>query len=232
MLSKPSTLFTCALILAALPAYGEEQPTTWKTDFPDTNPPKGITLYQSNDTVSWKLSKGNLQLSNSPASMVEGKIRRPGGFALAPGKWKDVTLTVEARSLSPKQTINRDICLIFGYVDDTHFYYAHLSQNSDGKYHTVIMRVNGNTRETIHKPVPLGTDKGPLNSSQEDQRWQTLRVTHKTEGSISVFIDDMDTPFITANDTTYPVGRVGCGTFDDPALFRSITVSGRQAPEN
>ena len=33
---------------------------------------------------------------------------------------------------------------------------------------------------------------------------------------------------MTANDTAYPVGRAGFGSFDDPAEFRRVTVSGEQ----
>lgn len=232
MLSKLTALLTCLTLFAMLPAHGEEKPSVWKTEFPDSSTPEGLTLYQANETVNWKISKGNLQLSNSPASIVEGKIRRPGGYALAPGKWKDATLTVTARSLAPEKTANRDICLIFGYVDDTHFYYAHLSQNSDGKFHTVIMRVDGNSRKTIHKPIAQGNDKGPLVSSLENKKWQTLRVTHKSDGTISIFVDDMETPCMQAVDTTYPAGRMGCGTFDDPAVFKSIMVTGERLQES
>ncbi|MBB5353629.1 hypothetical protein HNR46_003890 [Haloferula luteola] len=200
----------------------------WSTDFPSATLPDGMTLVRSNTTVSWSLSPQNLQLTNSASSTVTGMVGRPGGYALAPGDWRNVTLTVEGRSLATEATVNRDLSLIFGYVDDTHFYYAHLSRNSDGSLHTVIMKVNGNTRNTIHVPIPTGTTAGPLVSSSTNPIWHTLRITHSADGAIAAYVDDMDNPVLTAQDTTYPSGRVGCGTFDDPAIFRAMTVEGER----
>ena len=152
---------------------------------------------------------------------VDGMVRRPAGYALAPGDWRNANLTVEARTLQPASVVNRDIVLIFGYVDETHFYYAHISSNSDGNFHTVIMRVDGDDRSVIHSPnivspAPLGSD------------WHVLRVSHRATGEIGIFVDDMETPVMTANDTRYPVGRMGFGTFDDPAEFRSAEIVGER----
>jgi hypothetical protein len=206
----------------------EAKLTSWSSAFPDATPPPGLTLYRANDTVTWKLSPHQLQLANSADSNVPGMVRRPGAFVLAPGIWKNVTFTVEARSLSPEENPSRDICLIFGYQDATHFYYAHLSRNSDGAAHTVIMRVDGTTRQTIHKPITTGISAGPLTSSSGNAIWHTLRIVHRATGEITAYVDDMSHPVMTAQDQIYPAGRVGCGTFDDPALFRSMKVSGEQ----
>ncbi|MFC4991318.1 hypothetical protein [Rubritalea tangerina] len=185
-----------------------------------------LTMYRANGSVTWELSEGSLLLDNSKKSLVAGKVRRPGGFVLAPGKWGDVTFSVDGRSLASEVTVNRDVCLIFGYQDETHFYYAHLSRNSDGKYHTVLMRVDGDSRTVIHEAIEIGVDKGPLVSSKENKRWQNFRVTHRKDGRIAVYVDDMQVPVLKAKDVTYPVGRLGCGTFDDPAMFKNLRVSG------
>ncbi len=203
----------------------------WSTDFPDSTLPRGMELVRANSSVTWTLAPGQLALANSASSSVAGMVGRPGGYVLAPGDWRNVTLTVEGRSLAAESTINRDICLVFGHVDDTRFYYAHLSRNSDGTFHTVIMKVNGNLpahRGTIHVPIATGSTAGPLVSSTTNPIWHTLRITHSATGEIAAYVDNMSTPVLTAHDTTFPVGRVGFGTFDDPAQFRSVTVSGEQ----
>jgi hypothetical protein len=201
---------------------------SWSTSFPNSQLPAGITLVRAKPSVTWNLTPGALQLTNTSASSVAGMVRRPGGYALSPGDWRNMTLTVEGRSLESSSVAIRDLCLIFGYQDDTHFYYAHLSQQSDGQFHTLIMKVSGNSRETIHVPIPEGPNAGPLTSSLENGLFQTLRVSHQATGQIEVFVDDFSEPVLTAQDTTYPVGRVGCGTFDDRAVFREITVSGER----
>jgi len=169
---------------------------------------------------TWTHDPGLLTLT-ATGEQIDGMVSRPAGYALAPGDWRNATLTVEARTLQPASVINRDVVLIFGYVDETHFYYAHLSSNSDGTFHTVIMLVDGDTRTTIHNPLIV--DPAPLGSD-----WHMLRVTHCATGEISVFVDDMENPVMTANDLRYPVGRMGFGSFDDPAEFRGADITGER----
>jgi len=189
---------------------------TWTTDFPGTTLPAGLSLLSSS---TWTKTAGLLTL-NTTAAQVSGMVARPGGYALVPGDWRNTTLTVEARTLRSSATANRDICLIFGYIDETRFYYAHVSSASDGTAHTVIMKVDGAVRTTIHSPA---TPPAKLTSN-----WHNLRVTHSATGQIAVFADNLATPFMTASDTAFPVGRVGFGSFDDPAEFRRVTVTGEQ----
>ncbi|MDF7799745.1 hypothetical protein P4C99_09725 [Pontiellaceae bacterium B1224] len=142
-------------------------------------------------------------------------VRRPAEFALfksaAVGQF-----TVEAATLEPDSVINRDICLIFGYQDDTHFYYAHISSNSDNKVHNVIMRVDGDSRVRINRE----TDP----EARLSRGWTPIRIQQLENGAISVFVDDLETPLMTANDATYPIGKIGFGAFDDRAAFATLTV--------
>jgi hypothetical protein len=205
--------------------------STWSTSFPTSTLPAGMDTIRANSSASWTLVPGLLTLANTTGSSVAGMVGRPGGYTLAPGDWRNVTLTVEGRSLAADGTANRDLCLIFGYVDETHFYYAHLSRSADNSTHTVIMRVNGNlaaNRSTIHTPIATGSSAGPLVSSVSNPVWHTIRVTHSASGQIHAYVDNMDLPVLSANDSTFPVGRVGFGTFDDPAVFRSVHITGQR----
>lgn len=191
-------------------------PATWSTDFSGESLPTGMVLLGSS---TWTPTDGLLTL-NSTGAQVAGMVARPCGYALVPGDWRNSTLTVESHTLRSSGTSQRDIVLIFGYVDETHFYYAHIASTSNGTTHTMISKVNGTTTTPIQlqatPPVKLTSN------------WQTLRVTHAATGAIAVFADNLTTPFMTANDTTFPVGRVGFGSYDDPAEFRAVTVSGEQ----
>ena len=75
---------------------------------------------------------------------------------------------------------------------------------------------NSSATLRIVSPAPLGSD------------WHVLRLSHRATGEIGIFVDDMETPVMTANDTRYPVGRMGFGTFDDPAEFRSAEIVGER----
>lgn len=189
-------------------------PATWSTDFSGEELPNGLFLLGS---ASWAHSDGLLTLS-ATGSQVAGMAARPCGYALIPGDWRNTTLTVQSRTLRSSGTTQRDIVLIFGYVDETHFYYAHIAGTSNGTTQNVIMKVNGTTTTPVQTPT---TPPVKLTSN-----WQTLRVTHAATGAIAVYADNMSSPFMTAVDTAYPLGRAGFGSYDDPAEFRSVIISG------
>lgn len=185
----------------------------WTTDFPGTTLPRGLSLLSSS---TWQQTDGLLTLSTT-AAQVSGMVARPGAYALLPGDWRNLTLTVQAKSKRSSSTPLRDVVLIFGYVDETHFYYALMNSSSSG---SGIVKVSGNTATNIQAPASV---TGKLTSN-----WQSLRVQHGATGAISVYCDNMSTPVMTATDTSYPVGRAGFGSYDDPTEFRSVIASGEQ----
>ncbi len=113
--------------------------------------------------------------------------------------------------------------LLFGYEDPEHFYYAHVSNDSDGKTHSIIMRVESTGRTPIH------LEKSP--EAALAAGWQTIRVSHEADGSISVWVDDREEPVMTAKDTRYPVGRIGFGSFNDTAEFDEVTIIGERVED-
>lgn len=141
-------------------------------------------------------------------------VRRPGEFALVKDAGEVSDFSVVAASLMPDEIVNRDVCLIFGYMDDTHFYYAHISSNLDNKVHNVIMRVNGDSRERIN------LETGP--EARLSNEWKKIRIEHLETGEIKVFVGDMEVPNMTAQDETYPPGQIGFGTFDDRVAFSTL----------
>lgn len=165
----------------------------------------------------WKITRTN----NWPVlHLVENApqrppVRRPGMYILSPaGVVSNVVITSRVLTLRPPEVKNRDVCIFFGYQDDTHFYYAHICSSSDDRAHNVIMRVDGNERTRINiesLPEPLLKDG-----------WQTISVQHLASGEIEVRVDGQLN--MTAQDTTYPAGRVGLGSFDDTAMFDDFSV--------
>jgi hypothetical protein len=194
----------------------EFHPASWSTDFSGDSLPDGLFLLGS---AAWTHTDRLLTL-NSTGTQVAGMVARPGGYALMPGDWRNTTLTVESRTLRSAGTTQRDIVLIFGYVDETHFYYAHVAGTSNGTTQNVIMKVNGTTATPLQSPA-----SPPVKLTSN---WQILRVTHAATGAIAVYADNMTTPFMSANDTDFPVGKTGFGSYDDPAEFRAASVSGER----
>lgn len=150
-------------------------------------------------------------------------VRRPGEYALLKldEPLQDYSLMVEGQSLEPLSLVGRDVCILFGYRDDAHFYYAHISNDSNGETHNVIMKVAGDTRHRINvegRPEPRMTEG-----------WHTIKVEHMASGTITVWVDDMNQPLMTAHDTDYCSGTIGFGAFDDRAAFTTLEIISRRA---
>jgi hypothetical protein len=81
------------------------------------------------------------------------------------------------------------------------------------------MKVEGDkqNRSTVH----VETDIVPALTTG----WQHLRLTRNADGLTRVYVDDMDTPHLTTADATWLQGRIGFGTFNDPAEFRNLRVA-------
>lgn len=201
-------------LLAAVPARADEL----SFDFEN-----GLEPWEPLPSGTWRAEtiRGDGVASLVRAGTQREGIRRPTAYLFLPGEvWRNLTFTLRARTSEPDSTINRDICLIFGYLDDTHYYYAHVSSNSDDAFHNVIMKVDGTERETIHRET---APEARLTGA-----WHTLRVTHEETGRIEVFVDDMESPLMTAMDDGFRAGSVAFGCFDDRARFDDVVVEGER----
>lgn len=187
------------------------------SDFSD-----GFGLWQRSPSGTWEIRSeaGNTIAALVEAGVQSGGVRRPTGYLLLPGmEWTDAIINLRAKTLEPASLSARDVVVILGYVDATHFYYVHLSSDSDDAFHTIIMKVDGAERSAIDQQV------SPVAPLTDD--WHDIRVVHTAAGAIAVFVDDMETALMTAQDTDYPKGMVGIGSFDDRALFDDVRISGQ-----
>ncbi|MBI2301032.1 MAG: hypothetical protein HYU66_19140 [Armatimonadetes bacterium] len=173
--------------------------------------------------ANWEIRRDgdNPYLALIKPGTLRAGVRRPAEYALVKGlRWRDVTIDLRAKSLRPATLKGRDVVVIFGWQDDTHFYYAHLSNDTNNATHNVVMKVDGEQRKRINpenKPEPRLTDG-----------WHPVRVTHLQSGDITVYMDDLDKPLMTAHDTSWPAGAVGVGAFDDTAGFDDVVVTGER----
>ena len=128
-------------------------------------------------------------------------------------------MTLKAKCLRSVDTRGRDIILVFGYQDDTHFYYAHISNYHD-TVHNSILIVNGKDREPI-----LSSESIPR---LKDKEFHNIRIRrHIKSGLIEVYVDDFDYPVMSAVDKTLSWGRIGIGSFDDTGGFDDVKVTGK-----
>ena len=152
------------------------------------------------------------------------------GEVAAPKSWSviadyDVSsfeFTGRLKCMAEIDNPNRDLCIFFHYQDPTHFAYVHFSASSDER-HNIIGLVNGADRIKINVE-PAGQSVFRLT----DKEWHNFKVTYDAEtGSMSAFLDDMNTPIVTASGSVLGHGLVGIGSYDDTGYFSNITLKGK-----
>ena len=165
---------------------------------------------------SWVVADGVLRLETP--GQPGGPIRKPAEWAILRGEhFGDVTVEAQVRADAPVSRMGRDVLIFFGYQSPIRFYYAHLS-NETTPPHNGVFLVNDADR--------LRMDDGTATPRLMDDQWHTARLERDVQtGSIRVYLDDVLT--LQATDPTLRSGRIGFGSFDDPAAFREIRVVAR-----
>jgi hypothetical protein len=188
---------------------------------------RGVDRWQTTDPAGaspvWKLIEvgkpGNHALRVTGTSKYQPPHRSPHSIALL----KDIVvgdfeLSARVQETNVNAGPHRDLCIFWGYQDPSHFYYVHFGAQAD-PHACQIFIVNDAPRKMITVDQAKGTPW------TED--WHDVKVVHRVDdGSISVYFDDMEKPFMTASDKTFAWGQVGVGTFDDHGNFDDITLRG------
>jgi hypothetical protein len=176
-----------------------------------------------NDPARWTVRPMGRNLVYALTAPGEtGKIRAPTSWSLWSGH-EVGSFEFAGRLLCDTDPANprRDLCILFGFRDPTHFAYVHFSASSD-EAHNIIAVVDGKDRARISLEAP-GTSAARLTGKD----WHVFKVTFDAEtGEIKAYLDDMRTPVLTARDRTFPRGLVGVGSFDDTGCFDDLTLRG------
>ncbi len=179
--------------------------------------------WQPNDPKKWEVVKenNNYYYNLKTQAEINTPIRRPVEFSLIKGlNYTDFTMTLKAKCLRTVDRKGRDIIIVFGYRDDTHFYYAHISNIHDNVHNSILI-VNGADR----KPILSGESIPGL----KDKKFHNIRLRrHIESGLIEVYVDDFEFPVMTAVDKTFKSGRIGVGSFDDTAGFDDVKIIGKK----
>jgi hypothetical protein len=179
------------------------------------------TGWDFTDKAAWRIvrekDRDNRVLELFQASKYEPPVRSPLNIALR--RETDLggfTLDVKVRSTT-RDYGHRDLCLIFGYVDSSHFYYVHLAKEADPHANSIFL-VDGKPRVSIAETRTNGT--------AWTNGWHNVRLKRDpVSGLIEVYFDDMTRPVMTAHDKTFAHGRFGLGSFDDTGMFDNLVVT-------
>ncbi len=219
----PSAFLTLALMISGVGSDDEAPPQAkgleliFEADFS-----KGKDGWSFTDPAAWRIveTPEGPALEQSQPSEYAPAVRSPVNIALIEGLDVDeLVLEVWARSTT-RDYDHRDVCLFFGHKDPSHFYYSHIAKAGDEHAHS-IFAVDGEPRVSIATERTNGVEWG--------DGWHRLVLVRRSgAGSIEVYFDDLTQPIQVAEDHRFTNGRLGVGTFDDTAQFRSVRVWGRR----
>ncbi len=177
--------------------------------------------WRPKDPGGWRVvDDGGSKVYELAAAGAQGPVRAPTAWSLWEGREvSSFELTGRLRCYTDPSTIFRDMCVFFHFQDPTHFYYVHFAGTSDG-VHNIIGLVNGADRVKINAE-PAGASVFRLT----DKAWHAFKVVcDAATGEIRAYLDDMDTPILTARGRTLGRGLVGVGSFDDTGAFDDLAL--------
>ena len=187
---------------------------------------QGAENWVETDANAWQVVEedGNKVFSLFQASTYEPPVRSPLNIA----RIKDLSVSdcvIEARmKQTGREYGHRDMCIIFGYQDSSHFYYVHLATKADEHANSIFL-VNGQPRVSIAQERTDGT--------KWTDAYHHVRIERDTaSGTILVFFDDMTKPVMKTVDKTFLTGGIGFGSFDDTGNIDDVRVWGKKAEAN
>ena len=207
--------------LAAGAADKPQMPLLLSEDF-EGNAESVAARWQPTDPSMWRVEKtvdGNQVYHLLGKSDYEPPHRSPHSISML----KDLTvgdfeLTARVKTLQTSRG-HRDMCIIFGYQDPSHFYYVHLGERTDDHANQIFV-VDQAPRIKISEQTSAGTP-------WRDDTWHQVRIVRRAaEGLIEVYFDDLARPQMVAHDRRFPTGQIGLGSFDDMGLWDDVRIRG------
>lgn len=133
------------------------------------------------------------------------------GFAVG-----DFVLEVDVQSTG-RPYPGRDVVLVFGFEGPERFAYVQLATLPDERTHNLFVVDHADARR-----VGAVEEAG---MPWTDGAWHRLRLERRVaDGLVRVTLDDFPDPLIELTDTTFPLGHVGIGTYDDTARFGRMRI--------
>ena len=202
---------------------GQDQyKVVYEQDFSDDD---AMDDFQFSDPAAWRLGKteeGEGYLDLFGKSQYGPPHTSPRNIALLTDKMvKDFVLDLELQQTG-KEYGHRDMCVFTNFSDPANYYYTHIASKTDDRAHNVFIVDDAPRIKISHK-----TTDG---HKWSNDGWHNVRI--KREGdTILVFVDNMETPIMEANNGELGWGYVGIGSFDDTGRVRKLKLSAPEARE-
>jgi hypothetical protein len=204
---------------SALPVIIEDDFENGMDRWQTTDPDPSTSVWEVIEAETEPGQTGNHVLRVKGASKYEPPYRSPWSIAwLKDAKVGDFEFTAKVQNTNPSGGDHRDLCVFWGRQSPAEFYYVHLGAKPD-PHACQIFIVNNADRKMITRDLSQGT---PWTDG-----WHNIKVT-RHGGEVKVYFDDMTTPVMAADDSTFGAGDFGIGTFDDNGNFDDVVLRGEQ----
>ena len=172
--------------------------------------------YGDKGAWEWTGKGEDTVLSLKRQSKFKPEVRSPFNLAwFEGGEWQSFTLSAEVR-LDLFNSGNNDVCIAFGKVDETKFYYAHLGEKAD-TVHLQLHIVNDAARRKI-------TKDGVKTLPWQEGKWHKVKVVRDARaGTMTIWFDGKQA--LSGEDKTFGKGKIGLGSFDDLGSFRRVEIT-------
>ncbi len=171
------------------------------------------------DQAAWKVSGEGTgrALELHQQSQYQPPVRSPVNIALlADRQFGDFILEVDLLQTG-REYGHRDMCLFFGLQNPQQFYYVHIATKADPNAHNVFV-VNEAPRKNFATKTTEGVNWGL-------EIWHRVRLERSLKtGTIKVYFNDLEQPIMEAQDTTFGLGHIGFGSFDDTGKVKNIRI--------
>ncbi|MGE0142058.1 MAG: hypothetical protein AB7I19_02575 [Planctomycetota bacterium] len=157
---------------------------------------------------------GSIELELFAPAQYAPPHRSPLAIALIPSPAVgDFRLRLQARQTS-REYAHRDLCIVFGYRDPSHFAYVHLASAADPNAHGVFV-VDGAARRKLPGTDHRGIEWGPVD------RWHEIALD-RIGDRLRVGFDQASPAIFDVDVRDVGVGAIGLGSFDDTGVFTAV----------
>jgi hypothetical protein len=192
-------------------------PNYSRSDEPAIEPLQDVQNWRFEDPAAWdwQIQEGVTTLVLEKPSHYKPEFRRPLNLAWYQGNSFDSFVMSGELRLDSFNQGNNDLCLAFGRVDESKFYYAHLGESADN-VHLHLHIVDQADRRAIT------TDRGKTIPWRPNQWHRFKLVRDSSDGRIAVWFEDQ--LILESIDKTFTHVEIGLGSFDDLGAFRNVVI--------
>jgi hypothetical protein len=225
MKMKLIALVIASLSVAVGTAFGQEAPYGFDVYRYTSDFSKGVKGWQPKTKLSWKTGKADdhqMYLLDVPGTPGE-KPDLVTEYSLAPGPTlSDFTFETLAQVVIDSK--GKNLCIVFGYLSDSDYWYVRISGGTEQESKIALMRVKGGVATKIAeetKPARTVTVG----------KWHKLKVIRNNgSGWLYAYVDDLEKPVFSAMDKTYVFGRIGIGSLDSRLAIDRARITGNPVP--